>query len=665
MIITLSAGAIVFLASLAATVGALSVADCKKIRVLSLDVTGTLLAGREPVVQTYHKAALWAQLPHPPSPEELKTAFKAAYKEKCIESPCFGKVEGTSGREWWYDMVRRVLYKTGREYSQEEYDRYFRRVYQQFGSPAGYRVLEDAQIMIDALEPDGFLLGITSNTPTRHMESVLPMLDSFHDNFQFFTCSQDVGIEKPGAAIFDKSYQSAKFWIPDLQKDEILHIGDSYACDYCGAKAYGFQALMLDRSSHPAVMAYQDWVKGPDYPGKTLEEVQDNTITSLEEVVKMLTAIADEEVQEIAKEDPKDAKPKAVVKKDGESRQESIKPHKPKSVQQGEVVKLADVDDGVEEEAEPNMEAQDETLRTMQAETKPVQAVEEAPASPKSREPMVGKSGVDDLTAKFDEKVPRYREQIPTLRFNSLGQIIEDKTQSSYVASVENLGYQVQQQYSSDSSSWFDAKSKVTASYGKQGKKGNQDDPSSQENVRPSRQPASWFDTQSTRDTKKKWTSANKSGPKPEPTETEAESEKKTHHISNLYSSSNQLEDFRDIKSPPIYGTPKKKWKPANRVEPEPLMENMERDIASGRHLSNKYADDYSEDDFRDIQSPPIYGTEKKKWRPARKSEAEPSEEPLLEDMDYDIASGRHLTNEYADDYSEDDFRDIQSPPIF
>lgn len=68
----------------------------------------------------------------------------------------------------------------------------------------------------------------------------------------------------------------------------MLHIGDSYACDYCGAKRFGFDALLLDRSDNPSVVAYQDWLEAPDYEGKTVEDVQANTIKSLDEVVRML-----------------------------------------------------------------------------------------------------------------------------------------------------------------------------------------------------------------------------------------------------------------------------------------------------------------------------------------------------------------------------------------
>ena len=300
---------LLFLFKLGTNINAFSISP-SKIRAISLDVTGTLVTTRESVIQSYHDAALWAKLPNPPSQADLKRGFKIAYKERCIESPCFGGVEGISGRDWWRGTVERVLYhaknsdvdhvnKSDQDefrYSEEEFNRYFRRVYQHFGSPAGYMILDDAQNLLDALQrrssqnpnKEQLILGITSNTPTRHMESILPMLNNLHDHFSWFTCSQDVKSEKPSLDIFQSSYESAKFWIPDLQKDEVLHIGDSYACDYCGARRFGFQALLLDRSDNPNINAYQDWLEAPDYEGKSLDDVQMNTVQSLTEVTKLL-----------------------------------------------------------------------------------------------------------------------------------------------------------------------------------------------------------------------------------------------------------------------------------------------------------------------------------------------------------------------------------------
>ena len=47
------------------------------------------------------------------------------------------------------------------------------------------------------------------------------------DMFKWYVCSQDVGVEKPGREIFERAYEEAQFWFGPLEKDEILHIGDS------------------------------------------------------------------------------------------------------------------------------------------------------------------------------------------------------------------------------------------------------------------------------------------------------------------------------------------------------------------------------------------------------------------------------------------------------
>ena len=189
--------------------------DASIVRAVSLDVTGTLITHSEPVMDSYADAALWARLPNPPTAQELKPAFKQAYRESLTSSPCFGgHGNSLSGREWWRMTIRRVLELCERDYDAAAFERYFRRVYQHFGSPKGYERLADADDLLAycAAERPGVLLGITSNTPMRHMESVLPML-GLHDHFSWFTCSQDVGVEKPGAAMFEAAVEQARFWV--------------------------------------------------------------------------------------------------------------------------------------------------------------------------------------------------------------------------------------------------------------------------------------------------------------------------------------------------------------------------------------------------------------------------------------------------------------------
>merc|ERR1712146_368417 len=68
----------------------------------------------------------------------------------------------------------------------------------------------------------------------------------------------------------------------ELQPDQILHIGDSFAADLCGPKAAGWQGIHLDRSGDPNVRVYQDWLEGPAYAGKSEEDIRASTVFSLD-----------------------------------------------------------------------------------------------------------------------------------------------------------------------------------------------------------------------------------------------------------------------------------------------------------------------------------------------------------------------------------------------
>lgn len=185
--------------------------------------------------------------------------------------------------------VKRALELSGRTYSDAEFARFFRRVYQHYGSVEGYERLPDAEAFLAWVQAEKahLLLGVTTNTPVRTVETVVPM-NGYHNYFKWFTCSQDVGVEKPGEGIFAAAFEQARFWVPDLQKDQVLHVGDSLEADFCGARAFGFQALLLDRSSNPRVTVYQDWLAAPDYPGKSEDDIARGTVKDLLAVKELL-----------------------------------------------------------------------------------------------------------------------------------------------------------------------------------------------------------------------------------------------------------------------------------------------------------------------------------------------------------------------------------------
>ena len=106
-----------------------SAQSLRPVRAISLDITGTLITHKGSVVQHYVDAAVWARLKNPPSVDEMKPAFKEAYKERCLASPCFGGAEGISGRDWWRCTARRVMELCGRSYAEDAFERWFRSVH--------------------------------------------------------------------------------------------------------------------------------------------------------------------------------------------------------------------------------------------------------------------------------------------------------------------------------------------------------------------------------------------------------------------------------------------------------------------------------------------------------------------------------------------------------
>ena len=120
-----------------------------------------------------------------------------------------------------------------------------------------------------------------------------------HRQFPWFSCSQDIGYEKPAAEIFDATFEQARFGCPTFKGARYSTWATRSSATTAG-EAAGFQALLLDRSNNPKVTAYQDWVEGPDYPGKSEDDIRRGTVQSLETVVELLVQLRSEQAAESA-----------------------------------------------------------------------------------------------------------------------------------------------------------------------------------------------------------------------------------------------------------------------------------------------------------------------------------------------------------------------------
>lgn len=159
--------------------------NLKKIRALSLDITGTLLIHAKPISQTYYEAAIYTKLNNPPSNNEIHSNFKKSFKQMSIDYPCYGSGisishnNKISSREWWKKTIMMTLNKCDKQYNSNEFEKFFRRIYQSYGSPESYEVMKDSIYFLNWLKNEKILtnsIGICSNTPLRLIDTVLVIL---------------------------------------------------------------------------------------------------------------------------------------------------------------------------------------------------------------------------------------------------------------------------------------------------------------------------------------------------------------------------------------------------------------------------------------------------------------------------------------------------------
>ncbi len=100
-------------------------------------------------------------------------------------------------------------------------------------------LFEDVLPTLRVLKPH-FTLGLVSNGNT------YPQRHGLEEFFSFVVFSQDHGIEKPDPRIFEIALTQA-----GCQKEEMLHVGDSFDDDVRGGTNVGLRCLWLNRKRRP------------------------------------------------------------------------------------------------------------------------------------------------------------------------------------------------------------------------------------------------------------------------------------------------------------------------------------------------------------------------------------------------------------------------------
>ena len=209
-------------------------------KVIFLDAAGTLFDVRGSVGEVYGQLAQSFGITV--KNEELNAAFFQSFASASpmafpgIESAKIPQLEF----EWWQAVAAKAFQIAGVFNQFSDFPKFFAELYAHFATAEPWFVYPDVLPALKRWQQQGIELAVVSNFDSR-IYAVLKALN-LAEYFTSVTISTEVGAAKPDSQIFTAALQKHNGIAED-----VLHIGDSFKADYCGAKAAGLKAIWLNR----------------------------------------------------------------------------------------------------------------------------------------------------------------------------------------------------------------------------------------------------------------------------------------------------------------------------------------------------------------------------------------------------------------------------------
>ena len=209
-------------------------------KVIFLDAAGTLFDVRGSVGEVYGQLA--QSFGVTVKSEELNAAFFQSFASASpmafpgIEAAKIPQLEF----EWWQAVAAKAFQIAGVFNQFSDFPQFFAELYAHFATAEPWFVYPDVLPALNKWQQQGIELAVVSNFDSR-IYAVLKALN-LAEYFTSVTISTEVGAAKPESQIFTAALQKHNGIAED-----VLHIGDSFKADYCGAKAAGLKAIWLNR----------------------------------------------------------------------------------------------------------------------------------------------------------------------------------------------------------------------------------------------------------------------------------------------------------------------------------------------------------------------------------------------------------------------------------
>lgn len=210
--------------------------DTRAVKAVFFDAVGTVLSPKPAVSLAYHAAGrrCGSQL----SARQISERFRAAlHRQEDLDARehGYGTDEAREAARW-REIVSDVFTDL------DDTSRVFALLWKHFANPKKWRLYDDVGTTWRDIESRGLMLGLASNFDLR-LHNVCAAHEPL-SSCQWIMVSSQIGYRKPHARFFHAIAERL-----EVEKHELLVVGDDLENDFLGAQHAGLQALHLVRDA--------------------------------------------------------------------------------------------------------------------------------------------------------------------------------------------------------------------------------------------------------------------------------------------------------------------------------------------------------------------------------------------------------------------------------
>lgn len=212
------------------------------LRTIFFDAAGTLIYLPQSV--GHHYALVGKRVGLALDPEPLDQAFSTCWKQLPARPAIAGPREDDD-KEWWRELVNRVLEQVAPGTGELDRDAFFEVAYSHFAEAGVWELYPEVADVLEALS-GRFDLAVVSNFDGR-LRMILEHL-GISKFFSHVFLSSELGADKPDPEVFRRALR-----LSNVRPQEVLHAGDDPVRDWEAARAAGlavFELRRLENSLH-------------------------------------------------------------------------------------------------------------------------------------------------------------------------------------------------------------------------------------------------------------------------------------------------------------------------------------------------------------------------------------------------------------------------------